>query len=107
MKIKRRKTHPTAFWHDHVREWQQSGQKQAAYCWEHGFQQSQFGYWVRKTGSPAVQPEQFVEVSREAVLPARVFAFELEIPGGIRLRLDKADPETLKSVLQAVREAVC
>ena len=107
MKIKRRKTHPVTFWHDHVREWQQSGQKQATYCRGQGLRQSQFGYWVRKSNKQAVHPEQFVEVSREAVLPARVFAFELEISGGIKLRLDRADPEILKSVLQAVRGAAC
>ena len=107
MKIKHRKTRPAAFWQKHVREWRQSGLKQTAYCREQGFRQSQFGYWIRKSGNQTVQPEQFVEVSRESSLPVRGFTFELEIPGGIRLRLDKADPETLKSVLQAVREAVC
>lgn len=107
MKIKRRKTHTATFWQKHVREWRQGGLKQAAYCRKQGFRQSQFGYWVRKTDSPAVQPEQFVEVNRKAVSPFPAFTIELEIPGGIRLRLDKADPETLKSVLQAVREVLC
>ena len=109
MKIKRRKSQPVGFWQDHVQEWRQSGQKQAKYCREQGFKQSQFGYWIRKLAKlrPAVQSEQFVEVNERAPLPASVFAFEVEIPGGIRLRLDKADPETLKTVLRAVREAVC
>lgn len=108
MKIKRRKSKPAGFWQDHVRKWHQSGLKQAAYCHEQGFKQGQFGYWVRKlTQQPTARPEEFVEVSERVPLAPSVFAFEVEIPGGIRLRLDKADPETLKMVLQAVREAVC
>jgi len=108
MKIKRKKTRPTGFWQKHVQEWHQSGLKQAKYCREQGFTQSQFGYWVRKlTQQPAARPEEFVEVSERVPLAPSVFAFEVEIPGGIQLRLDKADPETLKMVLRAVREAVC
>jgi len=108
MKIKRKKSHPSAFWQKHVQEWRQSGLKQAKYCREQGFVQSQFGYWVRKlTQQPAARPEEFVEVSERVPLAPSVFAFDVEIPGGIRLRLDNADPEILKMVLRAIREAVC
>lgn len=37
-----------AFWHSHIRGWEQGSLSQAAYCLEQGISFATFGYWRRR-----------------------------------------------------------
>jgi hypothetical protein len=109
MKSIDRKHQPIRYWQELVRKWPASGLSQIAYSRKHGIGRSRFMYWVRKLNPKASICERsggFVEVKRDIpVQPA--FGIELDLPGGITLRLPRTDAETLKTVLRSVREAVC
>lgn len=108
MKTRKWNVQKATKWLKHVHHWQHSGLKQAEYCRKQGLKQYTLGYWIRKAEAKPGKGE-FVEVN-PATNSGRMptgFRFELELPGGVQLRMTGADAETLKTVLRCVRESVC
>ena len=109
MKTIDRKRQPIGFWQDLVRNWTTSSLSQAEFSRKHVITLSRFRYWVRKLGAKpnhSVRSRKFVQVP-VPLQNAVPFGIELELPGGITLRLARTDAETLKTVLRSVRETAC
>jgi hypothetical protein len=80
-----------------VNQWRKSGLTRKAFADQHGFTDSSFEYWCRKHDNkvkqqPIIQPDfvelipkhEFKSVVQEKANTAKV---ELELPGGIRIKI--------------------
>jgi len=86
----------------HVKEWQQSGMSQIAYCQEQGISFSKFNYWVRKARPSAEPTGGFVsiKVEQHPIQRSAQPLMELISPGGSRLNFyEVVDPGFIKRLL--------
>jgi hypothetical protein len=106
--MKTRRSRKTEFWQKHVARWQAGRLRQAEYCRKHGLTQSQFAYWTRKVGVLKPSSTTFVEIGQDKVQPTGPMTIQIALPGGVAIKLtSEFDTETLKKVIQAVREVLC
>lgn len=71
-------------WLAQVDAWQRSGTTQAAFCRARGLSVKSFGYWRRKHVQGVAPAQALVPILVDAAVPA---VAELELPGGLRLRV--------------------
>ena len=85
-----------AFWVEHLKNWQQSGLSQQAYCSANNLTPPQFWYWKRKLLKPgkpannvAVPPvttsSRFVSVEVECQPASTASSLTLQFPDGISI----------------------
>lgn len=112
-------------WRGLVGEWRESGLTQEAFCRERGVAVASFRWWKWKLGLPgrsgsreggpdvsrrkpeasvsAFVPVRIVEGGRRGATVARGSGFELELPGGLRLRVPgDFEAESLARLLSVV-----
>lgn len=112
-------------WRELVDEWRESGLTQEAFCRERGVAVASFRWWKWKLGLPgrsgsreggpsalrrepeaslsAFVPVRIVEGGRRVATVPRGSAFELELPGGWRLRVPgDFEAESLARLLSVV-----
>lgn len=97
--------HKRRFWEAHIKNWQQGGLSQVAYCRKHDLQQHQFSYWKKKL----IQSDSdisFVPLDLSQHLPVVVKASMINLftPGGYKIEINTGfDPSTLKQLLKTVQ----
>jgi hypothetical protein len=93
------------YWRQKISAWQKSGLSQAAFCRMTHLANPQFLYWKSRILRPPA-PSVMVSVNNPGpVIPGRA-VYELILSGNMRIRLDEYfDPETVKKLIRAVREA--
>ena len=67
-----------------VDAWQRSGMSQAAFCRSRGVSVKSFGYWRRKHAQAAGPSRALVPIMVDDGVPLLA---ELDLPGGLRLRV--------------------
>ena len=98
-KTRRAPRRSVAQWQALIERFERAGQTRKRFCAAHGVALSTFDGWRRKLrGTPAVREEEsqalFVELSSppEAEVPVPVWDVELELGGGVVLRVRRAVP---------------
>jgi hypothetical protein len=105
--MKTKRARKTEFWHKHVIRCQTGKLGRSEYCRKQGLNPSQFTYWTRKMSAKPI-PAAFVEIGQDKVVPTTPMTVQIVLPGGAAIRLtSEFDTETLKKIIQAVREAIC
>lgn len=103
-----------AAWQTLVEQWQGSGLSQVEFCRRHGLVLTTFRWWctrMRCEGETLLRPEApastagFVAVRVAAAEPTGEVPLELDLPGGVRLRVPASyNRQSLVQVLRALEE---
>ena len=93
-----------AVWAERISACRDSGQGVKIWCREHGICEGTFYKWQKKLFEMAKSQQQaaFVEVT-PPVLPAAEIAVTIRIAGAEADIHSRADPETIRAVLQALK----
>jgi hypothetical protein len=95
------------FWNEHIREWQNSGITQAAFCKTHGLDPGLFSNWKKRLSEDHDESTGFVELPLGFVSAEGVF-LELVLGGNIRINVPVDCPEALlENIFRAARGAMC
>lgn len=81
-------------WQKIIDQQQASGMSQRAFCCSHNIGLSTFTHWKRKLESKSVtapetltEQQEWVELSSGQETPSQAWHLELELPGGVTLRM--------------------
>lgn len=89
-KSRSRKYHTESAWRQLIGEWSESGLGQREFCIQHGVGYSTFGKWKKRilSAGASAAPE-LIEMTLPAE-PAAAWDVELELGGGVVLRLRRS-----------------